>query len=353
MYTEIEGNNIKLYGSIWDGDGPYIVSQISKMLNKTTPLNIHVHSPGGSVFDGNLIINAINAAKAPITMINDGLAASMMSGILIAGKKVKMVRNGFIMIHPPSGYQSGNASEFESTAKLLRSMESNFVDHIINRTGKSKEDAEKWMVGDNWFSAEEALAEGLIDEIIDPVITDKDLSAFKDSNVRSQFFAEMPEDHRRPNHNPTPETNQNTDMKIEAKALEALGLKPDASEAEINAAIHARETKLNDLQAKMDAQAKTHREKIVDAAIATGKILASERDQYLADATSNIELVERTLDKLPTKKSLSASIKDDKEVVADGREDWNFQAWKKKDLAGLMALKKSDPERYEQLLSNK
>lgn len=350
MYAEIDGNNVKFYGTIWHGDGPYIVSTIKKLLAQKDPVNIHVHSPGGSVIDGNLIFNAIAKSKNDTTIIVDGLAASMMSIIMLAGKKVKMASNAFIMIHAPSGDQRGNAKAFEQTAKVLRSMESEFIKLLSARTGKNETDLKELMIGDNWFNATEALEEKLIDEIIDPILEDNsDMSAYQDLKLTAQLFAKYDEEPITEDPKPENTPKNQVEMKLSAESLTALGLKPDASEQDINAAIAANEQKIKDLTAKQATEENARAEKLINDGVAKGKILATERETLLADAKANYDAVERLLAKVPEKKNLGDRQITTHEAEANGGEKWTHADWRKNDTKGLLAMKATDPDRYKAL----
>lgn len=361
MYADIDGNVIKLYGRIWQGDAPYIISSISKLLKSSSnELTIHLHTPGGSVIDGNLIFNELAKSKAQISIIIDGLAASMGSILMLAAKHVSIAENAFIMIHAPSGSAEGNAKEFENTAKVLRSMESSFTKKLSAKTGKTDDELKEWMNGDNWFNADEALEAGLVDEIIDPIMEHSDMAAYKDVKMCATLFEAVDKRETTPTTD-TDQSNQNpTDMKIDAKATSALGLKENASESEINAAIVALQTKAEGLETKLSekesaiqVEAKAKREKLVGDAVASGKILATEKEQYLKDAEASYDLVERLLAKMPAKNSLNGKIIETPEASADGRDKWTYTDWRKKDAKGLIEMKTSEPERYNSLYENR
>lgn len=362
MYAEIDGNNVKLYGTIWQGDGPYIVSSLKKLLASKGDVIINVHSPGGSVIDGNLIFNAIKASKANITIEIDGLAASMMSIIMLAADTVRMASNAFVMIHAPSGYNQGNAKSFESTAKVLRAMEKTFLATLSSKMGKPEAELTELMVGDNWYTAEEALSAGLIDEIIDPIISDNaDISAYQDIKMVASLFSAWDNPDQEEQKPPTPPiTNtQNTpknkvEMKLNAKSLQALGLDENSTEEQINAAIEAHQQKVERMEQKEKADLKARAEKLVTGAVTAGKILGSEKEQYLQDAEANYDLTERMLAKIPGKGNLGATqMTPEAGAAASGRESWTFDNWRKQDPKGLIAMKQNDPEAYAELVNNK
>jgi len=104
MRISVKGNNIKLYGTIWDGDGEYIANELEKVDGNYDTFNIHLHTKGGSVFDGDLIHNAITSMKSNVNIYIDGLAASMGSIIMLAGNKIYAAKSAYIMTHAPRGY---------------------------------------------------------------------------------------------------------------------------------------------------------------------------------------------------------------------------------------------------------
>ena len=97
-------------------------------------LDFRIHTYGGFVFDGNLIYNFLAGFKGELNIYVDGVAASMGSIIIMAGDKIHIAENGFIMIHAPEGGAYGNAKDLEQYAKLLRSMEKNFIKKLKEKT---------------------------------------------------------------------------------------------------------------------------------------------------------------------------------------------------------------------------
>lgn len=166
MDFEIKENVLEAFGDINDGDGSVFVSVLSQLEQVEKYVIIKLHTYGGSVFEGNIMCNAISNSSAEITIDIIGIAASMGAVFCASVEDVYMVENGYMMIHAPSGGGFGTAQELESNAKLLRSIEANFIKKLTSKTGKSAEYVQNWLVGDNWFSAEQALEEGLISGII-------------------------------------------------------------------------------------------------------------------------------------------------------------------------------------------
>lgn len=133
-------------------------------------LNVEINSPGGSVFDGLAIYNALRASGKEIHTKVLGLAASMASVLLLAGDKRTIAANAFVMVHAPMGGAFGNAGELRDTADLLDKIEKSIADTYVSRTGQTPEAIADLMSTDTWLSADEALAKGFVDSI-DPALT--------------------------------------------------------------------------------------------------------------------------------------------------------------------------------------
>lgn len=157
--------------SIFDEIGMYGVSAKQfitdlKSIPATDRIVLKIHSPGGEVFDGNAIFNALQR-RGNVEVQIEGLAASMATVISLAGMPVKMAANGFYMIHNPWGVAMGDAAELRDQAQLLDKIRSNMVGAYAAKSGQSAEQIQEWMDSETWFTAEEALAAGFVDEITD------------------------------------------------------------------------------------------------------------------------------------------------------------------------------------------
>lgn len=131
----------------------------------TDAIHVHVNSPGGSVFDGVAIFNALQRHKATITVYVDGLAASIASIIALAGNKVVMADNALFMIHNPWGWAMGTAEDMRREADVLDKIRDTLVGTYAAKTGKGAPELEQMLNDETWMTAKEALAHGFIDEI--------------------------------------------------------------------------------------------------------------------------------------------------------------------------------------------
>lgn len=145
-----------------------------------TPINLSIHSPGGEVFDGLAIYHALKA-RGNVTVRIEGLAASMASVIAMAGTRIEMPRNAFLMIHNPSGFAMGDAADMRQLADLLDKIKSSLVAAYRDRTKKTDEDIMDMMDAETWLTGEEAVEHGFADATTDEVALSA--SAFKTARI--------------------------------------------------------------------------------------------------------------------------------------------------------------------------
>ena len=132
-------------------------------------IKLYINSPGGSVYDGLAIIDTINYIEPNVQTIGIGLQASMGAMLLSAGAKGKRfaLPNSRIMIHQPSSGTEGKITDQEIALKEGIYLKKVLIDMLAKNTGKKPAEVEKAMDRDNWMSAEEAKAFGLIDKVIE------------------------------------------------------------------------------------------------------------------------------------------------------------------------------------------
>jgi len=162
----------KPIGSSWFQDGieaESFVQDLKKLEAEFDEIDIHINSPGGSVFDGLPIYNAIVGSAKTINIYIDGIAASMAAVIAMAGKHVSIAKNGLLMFHSASGVSFGNKNTMLEAAELLGKIDDVLAVSIADKTGDSKEDiSSKYFDGKNhWLTAEESKEAGLVDEVLD------------------------------------------------------------------------------------------------------------------------------------------------------------------------------------------
>jgi ATP-dependent protease ClpP protease subunit len=133
----------------------------------TSPkLRVRVSSPGGSVFEGIALANALRAHPADVTVQVDGIAASIASVIAMAGDRVIVQPQAMIMVHDASGVCLGNAQDMIDMASLLDKISGNIADAYAEKAGGTRDDWRTRMRAESWFTAEEAVEAGLADEVL-------------------------------------------------------------------------------------------------------------------------------------------------------------------------------------------
>ncbi len=131
-------------------------------------VKLYINSPGGSVYDGLAIIDTMNYIQPDVQTIGIGLQASMGAMLLACGEKGKrfVLPNARIMIHQPSSGTEGKVTDQEITLRESIYVKQRLIEIFAKQTGKSVKQVEQDMDRDNWMSAEEAKAYGIIDEVI-------------------------------------------------------------------------------------------------------------------------------------------------------------------------------------------
>lgn len=386
MIFGIKDNTLTMYGTIWEYDGTDFVYYLNALESKYSEITIRLHTYGGSVFAGNLMCNALERSNADITIIIDGLAASMGAIFILSSKKVKIVNNGYVMIHAPSSGSYGNAKDHESNAKLLRLMEENFRHKLMLRTGKSEEEISAWLDTDTWLGAQEALDFGLVSEIIPasvdtvyPSFIPEDVGETEVYNMYAALLTSIPTPAVSafmgfPQLQPQSkqeDLNINYDNTMKQLLITAFALKGVTAQSSDTAVLEALQNDFSALTtakniaetAKATAETKLKEEQdgriktIIDgAATALGKTFTEdERKTYESiGATSGVSALELVFNNVVKPKAPNIGALIQAGTTADaGRESWDFAKWQKEDPKGLEKLATSDPEKFKNLFNAK
>jgi len=160
---------IMLSGQVTDDLANSIIAQLLFLdaQDSEKDIYLYINSPGGSVTAGMAIYDTMNFVKADVQTIVMGMAASMGSFLLTAGKKRFALPNAEIMIHQPLGGAQGQATEIEIAARHILQTRERLNKILAERTGQPLEVIEKDTDRDNYMTAEQAKAYGLIDEVME------------------------------------------------------------------------------------------------------------------------------------------------------------------------------------------
>lgn len=251
---------VRLYGNIgsWFANGDSFTQMLEDCEAKGyKDLIIRMHCYGGSVFEGNVIYNALQRSSLNIKILIDGVAASMGLYVLPAIADVYIAENGFGMAHRPSAPGEGDADAHLAVAKLLKDMEDNFLRVLTERTDLSSDDIKaKWLNGkDHWLNADEMVKYGFAKgklpatakniKILDNEIT-QGLSV---EAMYDRFAACFDYD------------NNKNDNQMKEELIAALGLQgvtANSTDAEIVAAAKKQKEEQKAALEKLEAEAKTN-----------------------------------------------------------------------------------------------
>ncbi len=174
---------LMLYGSIGDWADELTADDVLRKL-ETMPGNditVRIHSAGGLVMDGLAIYNRLRASGKRVTVHIDGLAASIASIIAMAGDRIIMPENAWMMVHSPWNLTQGTADQHRRVADTLDGFEETLVQIYKSKCGLPESQIREMLRAETWLNAKDALAHGFIDEIATPVrvAASLDLSGLK------------------------------------------------------------------------------------------------------------------------------------------------------------------------------
>ncbi|WCM19109.1 ATP-dependent Clp endopeptidase proteolytic subunit ClpP [Paraburkholderia bryophila] len=160
-----------LVGPVNEQSASLIVAQLLflESENPDKDISFYINSPGGSVYDGMAIYDTMQFIKPEVSTLCTGFAASMGTFLLTAGQRGKRyaLPNARIMIHQPSGGSQGTAADVEIQAKEVLYQRGRLNAMMAERTGRSVEEIERDTDRDNFMSARDAKAYGLVDEVLE------------------------------------------------------------------------------------------------------------------------------------------------------------------------------------------
>lgn len=162
---------IFLTGEVEDHMADIIVAQLL-FLESEDPdkdISLYINSPGGSVTAGMAIYDTMNYIKCDVSTMCMGMAASMGAFLLAGGAKGKRyaLPNSEIMIHQPSGGARGQETEIRIVAENILKTRNKLNEILAANTGKSVEEISRDTERDNYMTAQEAVAYGLIDSVVE------------------------------------------------------------------------------------------------------------------------------------------------------------------------------------------
>lgn len=318
---------ILLYGEIGGFDGisdKDIVAELYEYASMYKSIDIRVNSPGGSVYAGMSIFNALRSSEADITIYVDGIAASMASVIALCGKPVYMSQYARLMLHAPYGGCYGNKEELRSVSDELASLEDTLADMYASRLGKTREEIkDTYFDGkDHWITAKEAKEMGLVDGIYD--IKEK-VDAQSPQDIYAVFQARLNSQSFNTHNNMYEELRKRPSFAACATDEDVVRMlaSMENKAGQYDAVVKER----NDLKASLDGYVQKEKEareleikNLLESAMQKGRIAPASRDAYKAILEKDFENGKKVIESLPEKKS----VEDVLDVSAQNKESsWN------------------------------
>ena len=162
---------IWLGGEVRDDNANAICAQLLLLAAEDPERDIYlyINSPGGSVTAGMAIYDTMQYVKPDVVTVGMGLAASMGQFLLTAGAPGKryITPHTRVLLHQPLGGAGGSATDIRINADLILGMKKELAQITASRAGKSVEQVEADGDRDHWFTAQEALEYGFVDQVID------------------------------------------------------------------------------------------------------------------------------------------------------------------------------------------
>jgi ATP-dependent Clp endopeptidase proteolytic subunit ClpP len=195
--AESKSVDILMYGAIpsWDDDTYKMKNTAEKFVKDFQALekdydriNIKINSPGGSLYHGFPIYNAIVSSKKDVHTYNDGLAASLAGLILLAGKTVHSAKNAILMIHNSNAFAIGHAEDMRDVATKLDTYDEAVAQHFADKSGKDLQAIKDQYLNykDHYLSSAKAKEEGFVD-----IIEDKESADAPPENIQNMSFEEV------------------------------------------------------------------------------------------------------------------------------------------------------------------
>lgn len=156
------------WGGEWGVSAKEFVTVLDELPDDTTEIRLLINSPGGEVWEGLAILNALRAHPAKVVAVVEGIAASSASFIAAGVDELHVMQNAEVFVHNAWGVAIGSAVDLEKLAADLTHEDRNLASIYADKAGGSVEDWLAVMAADTTFSAEEAVEAGLADKVVKP-----------------------------------------------------------------------------------------------------------------------------------------------------------------------------------------
>lgn len=330
-------------------DAGAMVAEIGKLKAKGVKQALmRINSGGGDMISGFAIYDAMQESGIEFIGHVIGMAGSMATVLMMGCKTIKMSSNAMLMFHQAQAGMYGTADQLRNMADLTDKLQLKALNVYKARTGLDEEIIKSWLVTgkDTWMTAQEALANKIIDEIVEPVKGFQATRMTSESEAWSRVYSKL--DFK-------PQYTMNKEI------LKLVGLPEDATQEQYDAKV----TELAQAKAQADAarlaaeqQLAQEREAkanaLVENALKAGKVKPEAKAEMLTLAKANYEAAEKVIANMNVRQLPGSYVAPGAGPQGSNPEDrskWKFTDWSRKDPAGLLKMKSEQPEEFQRLFA--
>jgi len=258
---------------------------VQEMQDKgVTQFDVHINSPGGFLTDGLAIYNLMKDLNC--TVYIDGLAASAASLIAMGGKKIFMHESSMLMIHNPSASARGDHEDMKKAAEVMEQFRDTALKAYTAKTKQPEAQIIAWMDEEKWFNAEDARAAGFVDEVI------KNATNSLGEDPMNEFLIKLlglKKDAKEEEIKAALEAlNISAQPLSRIEQLEEMVTAPPAAPAKPDEALMDKVEKLmGDLDKVNKELANTKANAALEKAVNDGKIIPAQKEDYRAEALAD------------------------------------------------------------------
>lgn len=330
--------------------------EIKSLEGRYKEIKIVINSPGGNMYHGLGMFDVIESSSLVIHCDIVGVAASMAAIIPLACKgKVRAARNASYMLHKPKGGTMGSSSNLRTYADQMDSLEQKAKSAVMLRTKKNDQEVSAWFVEgkDTWFTAEQMLAFGLIDEIIEPlgnVLPPSGPRALDE--VWSQYEAITMQ---LINENPISMKKAILAM-LASLSITNHGLTEDSSDDQFTAKLKElygeQKTKIDNMLSSIEAGKAQAITSALDTAEQSGKIAKEDRATYEALMKADFNAAQAVIAKLPARQDINSFLETGQagkkpEGNPNDCSTWTIRDYETKAPEALLEIKQKEPAKYK------
>ena len=342
-------SEVMLYGTV-DSWGRVSAEDIDYTLKELrargfSKATFRVHSPGGSVNEGFAILGVMaNYNDIEKNFVIEGIAASMMTIIMLGADSITALPTARIMIHQPSAMVEGKASMLKQTIAQLEQITAMMAGEYSKKTGKSIDWVNENLMpsdGDVWLTAKEAKEIGLIDSVKISSKSAKPVEAYAGLDT-AQIIASYDNTYKQIKPKKMDKNKINVLLSLlGAAAISASVQEDDAYEVlsekskAVKAKLDSQEKELTDLKAEMQSKG----------------IATKQQDKYIALAVkAGVDVVKDLILDMPSIEDIKVIPTPEATSKEADRESWSFEKWSTEDPKGLQAMADSNPSQLNKLI---